>query len=173
MPRRGVGKKACASRRQLVQDPHQTMRAVLQRVSRAEVRVDGRVVGRIGRGLLVLVGIARGDTEEVGKLLAERIVNLRIFDDEQGRMNRSLLETGGGVLCVSQFTLYGDCRKGRRPSYDGAASPDAARSLYESFVGSLRGLGVTVETGEFRALMDVELVNDGPVTLLLDSEKVF
>lgn len=149
------------------------MRAVLQRVRRAEVRVEGRVVGRIGRGLLVLVGIARGDTEEVGKLLAERIVNLRIFDDEQGRMNRSLLETGGGVLCVSQFTLYGDCRKGRRPSYDGAASPDAALSLYENFVASLRALGVTVETGEFRAMMDVELVNDGPVTLLLDSEKIF
>jgi D-tyrosyl-tRNA(Tyr) deacylase len=149
------------------------MRAVLQRVSRAEVCVEGRVVGRIGRGLLVLVGIARGDTGEVGKLLAERIVNLRIFDDEQGRMNRSLLETGGGVLCVSQFTLYGDCRKGRRPSYDGAASPDAACSLYESFVASLRALGVTVETGEFRAMMDVELVNDGPVTLLLDSEKIF
>lgn len=149
------------------------MRVVVQRVSRAEVRVEGRVVGRIGRGLLVLVGIATGDTEEAGRALAEKIVNLRILDDDQGRMNRSLLEAGGGVLCVSQFTLYGDCRKGRRPSYDRAASPVVARSLYESFVASLRSLGVHVETGEFRAMMEVELVNDGPVTLLLDSEKLF
>jgi len=149
------------------------MRAVVQRVSRAEVRVEDRVVGAIGRGLLVLVGIAREDTPETGKVLAEKIANLRIFDDEQGRMNRSLLETGGATLCVSQFTLYGDCRKGRRPSYDRAASPEAARALYESFVESLRALGVQVETGEFRAMMDVELVNDGPVTLLLDSERVF
>ena len=149
------------------------MRAVVQRVSRAEVRVEGRVVGAIGRGLLVLVGIARDDTPETGKVLAEKIANLRIFDDEQGRMNCSLLEAGGGVLCVSQFTLYGDCRKGRRPSYDRAASPEAARALYESFVESLRALGVKVETGEFRAMMDVELVNDGPVTLLLDTERMF
>ena len=149
------------------------MRAVVQRVSRAEVRVESRVVGAIGRGLLVLVGIAREDTPETGKVLAEKIANLRIFDDEQGRMNRSLLEAGGGVLCVSQFTLYGDCRKGRRPSYDRAAPPETARALYESFVESLRALGVKVETGEFRAMMDVELVNDGPVTLLLDTEKFF
>jgi len=149
------------------------MRAVVQRVSRAEVRVEGRVVGAIGRGLLVLVGIAREDTAETGKVLAEKIAHLRVFDDEQGRMNRSLLETGGAALCVSQFTLYGDCRKGRRPSYDRAAPPEAAQTLYDSFVVSLRALGVQVETGEFRALMDVELVNDGPVTLLLDSEKVF
>ena len=149
------------------------MRAVVQRVSRAEVRVEGRVVGAIGRGLLVLVGIARDDTPETGKVLAEKVANLRIFDDEQGRMNRSLLEAGGGVLCVSQFTLYGDCRKGRRPSYDRAAPPEAARALYESFVESLRAQGVKVETGEFRAMMDVELVNDCPVTLLLDTERVF
>ena len=149
------------------------MRAVVQRVSRAEVRVEGRVVGAIGRGLLVLVGIAREDTAETGKALAEKIAHLRVFDDEQGRMNRSLLETGGAALCVSQFTLYGDCRKGRRPSYDRAAPPEAAQALYESFVVSLRALGVQVETGEFRALMDVELVNDGPVTLLLDSERIF
>lgn len=149
------------------------MRAVVQRVSRAEVRVDGRVVGRIGRGLLVLVGIATGDTREKGKALAEKIVNLRIFDDEQGKMNRSLLETRGAVLCVSQFTLYGDCRKGRRPSYDQAASPEAARSLYEAFLESLRSFGVTVEAGQFQAMMEVELVNDGPVTLLLDSERLF
>jgi D-tyrosyl-tRNA(Tyr) deacylase len=142
-------------------------------VSRAEVRVEGRVVGAIGRGLLVLVGIAREDTPETGKALAEKIAHLRVFDDDQGRMNRSLLEAGGAVLCVSQFTLYGDCRKGRRPSYDRAAPPAAAQTLYESFVASLGALGVPVETGEFRALMDVELVNDGPVTLLLDSERVF
>ena len=149
------------------------MRAVVQRVSRAEVRVEGRVVGAIGRGLLVLVGIAREDTPETGKALAEKIAHLRVFDDDQGRMNRSLLEAGGAVLCVSQFTLYGDCRKGRRPSYDRAAPAEAAQTLYESFLVALRALGVQVETGEFRALMDVELVNDGPVTLLLDSERVF
>jgi D-tyrosyl-tRNA(Tyr) deacylase len=149
------------------------MRAVLQRVSRAEVRVKGRVVGRIGRGLLVLVGIAAGDTEEAGKSLADKIVNLRVFDDAEGRMNCSLLDAHGEILCVSQFTLYGDCRKGRRPSYDRAASPEAALPLYEAFIAALRGLGVNVETGEFRAMMDVELVNDGPVTLLLDSEKLF
>jgi D-tyrosyl-tRNA(Tyr) deacylase len=149
------------------------MRAVVQRVSRAEVRVEGRLVGGIGRGLLVLLGVAREDTPDTGKVLAEKIANLRIFDDDQGRMNRSLLEAGGAVLCVSQFTLYGDCRKGRRPSYDRAAPPEAARELYESFVESLRALNVKVETGEFRAMMDVELVNDGPVTLLLDSDRVF
>jgi len=149
------------------------MRAVVQRVSRAEVRVDGEVVGRVERGLLILLGIASGDTAETGKVLAEKIANLRLFDDEQGRMNRSLLEAGGGALCVSQFTLYGDCRKGRRPSFDRAAPPETARALYENFVASLRALGVTVETGRFQAMMDVELVNDGPVTLLLDSEKVF
>jgi D-tyrosyl-tRNA(Tyr) deacylase len=149
------------------------MRAVVQRVSRAEVRVDGQVVGNVGPGLLVLVGIEKHDTPQAGQALAEKIANLRVFDDPQGRMNRSLLETGGGALCVSQFTLYGDCRKGRRPSYDRAAPPDVARSLYEAFVGSLRGLGVVVETGQFQARMDVELVNDGPVTLLLDSDKLF
>jgi D-tyrosyl-tRNA(Tyr) deacylase len=149
------------------------MRAVVQRVSRAEVRIGDRVVGRIGAGLVVLVGIAREDTPEAGQWLAEKIVNLRVFDDAEGRMNRSVVESGGGVLCVSQFTLYGDCRKGRRPSYDRAAAPEAAVTLYESFVASLRSLGVKVETGEFRAMMDVELINDGPVTLLLDSEKVF
>jgi len=149
------------------------MRAVVQRVSRAEVRVEGRVVGRIGPGLMVLVGIAREDTPEAGQWLAEKIVNLRVFDDAEGRMNRSLLEAGGAVLCVSQFTLYGDCRKGRRPSYDRAASPEAALPLYEAFLAALRAFGIAVKTGEFRAMMDVELVNDGPVTLLLDSEKVF
>ncbi len=157
------------------------MRAVVQRVKRAEVRVDGQVVGRIGPGLLVLVGIATGDTPESAQWLAEKTVNLRVFDDPQGRMNRSLLETGpevgGGILCVSQFTLYGDCRKGRRPSYDKAAAPETARRLYDLFLDLLRellrGTNVRVETGQFQAMMDVDLVNDGPVTLLLDSEKLF
>jgi len=149
------------------------MRAVVQRVSRAEVRVEDRIVGHIGPGLVVLVGIAREDTPHAGQWLAEKIVNLRVFDDPEGRMNRSLVEAGGAVLCVSQFTLFGDCRKGRRPSYDRAASPEAAQPLYEAFVSALRAFGIAVETGEFRAMMDVEIVNDGPVTLLLDSEKVF
>ncbi len=149
------------------------MRAVVQRVKKAEVRVDGGVVGRIGHGLVVLVGIGKGDTPDAAKALAEKIVSLRIFDDAQGRMNRSLLEAGGGLLCVSQFTLYGDCRKGRRPSYDRAAPPEDARVLYEAFVESLRALGASVETGQFQAMMEVELVNDGPVTLLLDTEKTF
>jgi D-tyrosyl-tRNA(Tyr) deacylase len=149
------------------------MRAVVQRVSRAEVRVEGRVVGRIAAGLVVLVGIGSEDSREAGEWLAEKIVHLRIFDDGHGKMNRSLLETSGAVLCISQFTLYGDCRKGRRPSYDRAAPPEAARSLYEFFVASLRAHGVRVETGEFRAMMEVELVNDGPVTLLLDSDRLF
>ena len=149
------------------------MRAVVQRVKRAEVRVDGEIVGRVGPGLLVLVGIERRDTREGGQSLAQKIANLRVFDDDQGRMNRSLLETSRAALCVSQFTLYGDCRKGRRPSYDRAAPPDEARPLYEAFVESLRGLGVSVETGRFQAMMEVELVNDGPVTLLLDSESEF
>ena len=157
------------------------MRAVLQRVKRAEVRVDSQIVGRIGPGLLILVGIATGDTPESAAWLAEKTVNLRIFGDPQGRMNKSLLETdpeaGSGILCVSQFTLYGDCRKGRRPSYDRAAAPETARSLYDLFLdrlrGLLRGTTVRVQAGQFQAMMDVELVNDGPVTLLLDSEKIF
>lgn len=153
------------------------MRAVVQRVVRAEVRVDGRSIGRIGRGLLVLVGIGSTDTRESAQSLAEKIVNLRVFDDESRRMNRSLVESGGSVLCVSQFTLYGDCRKGRRPSYDRAASPEVARPVYEAFVDSLRallrGLNAQVETGEFQAMMEVDSTNDGPVTLLLDSDKLF
>ncbi len=149
------------------------MRAVVQRVKRAEVRVAGEAVGRIGCGFLVLLGVGKDDTEAAGETLAEIIVNLRVFDDEQGRMNRSLQETGGQALCVSQFTLYGDCRKGRRPSYDHAAGPDRAELLYESFVASLRRRGIPTETGRFRAMMDVELVNDGPVTLVLDSDRQF
>jgi len=149
------------------------MRAVVQRVSRAEVRVEGRILGRIGAGLVVLVGVGREDTAEAGQWLADKIVSLRVFDDAEGKMNRSVREVGGAVLCVSQFTLYGDCRKGRRPSYDRAAPPDRAKALYDAFLESLRAAGVRVETGEFRAMMDLELVNDGPVTLLLDSEKLF
>ncbi|HXH51029.1 MAG TPA: D-aminoacyl-tRNA deacylase [Terriglobia bacterium] len=149
------------------------MRAVVQRVKRAEVRVEGKVIGRIGPGLLVLVGIAKRDTPETGKALAEKIVRLRIFDDHEGRMNLDVCEAGGGVLAVSEFTLYGDCRKGRRPSYTDAAAPDDALPLYHAFVQSLKDLGVKVETGEFRAMMDVDLVNDGPVTLLLDTDRTF
>lgn len=153
------------------------MRAVVQRVSRAEVRVDGKVIGSIGRGLLILVGFSVEDTPEIGRTLADKILGLRIFDNEIGRMDRSILESGGGVLVVSQFTLYGDCRKGRRPSYSRAASPKNARPLYEAFLTSLRGLlhghDVSLSAGQFQAIMDVESVNDGPVTLLLDSEKVF
>jgi D-aminoacyl-tRNA deacylase len=151
------------------------MRAVIQRVVRAEVRVGDEAVGKIHAGMLVLLGIAREDTLESGRYLAEKIVNLRLFDDGQGRMNRSLLDlgagSGAGILCVSQFTLYGDCRKGRRPSYDRAASPEAARPLYEAFLEELRVFGVRVESGRFQAMMEVELVNDGPITLLLDSDR--
>ena len=149
------------------------MRAVVQRVKRAEVRVDGDAIGSIGPGLLVLVGIGRTDGATDVQNLAEKIVNLRVFGDESGKMNRSLLETGGQVLCVSQFTLYGDCRKGRRPSYDQAAGPDTAQRLYDDFVKALRSFGIVVATGQFQAMMEVELVNDGPVTLLLDSAKLF
>ncbi len=149
------------------------MRAVVQRVNRAEVRVGGKAVGKIGHGMAILLAVGSGDTAETARGLAEKIANLRIFDNEAGRMDRSILEAGGGVLCVSQFTLYGDCRKGRRPSYDRAAPPGLAQPLYESFVASLRALGVTVETGQFQAMMEVELANDGPVTLLLDSDKLF
>lgn len=149
------------------------MRAVIQRVKRATVRVEDRVVGEIETGLLVLAGVAADDTSESGEWMAEKIVNLRVFDDAQGRMNRTLYEANGAILCVSQFTLLGDCRKGRRPSYDRAATPEAAKPIFDLLVGALRARGARVETGEFRAMMDVELVNDGPVTLLLDSEKVF
>jgi D-tyrosyl-tRNA(Tyr) deacylase len=135
--------------------------------------VEEQIVGRIGAGLVVLVGIGKSDTPASGDALAEKIANLRVFDDNQGKMNRSLLQTAGEVLCISQFTLFGDCRKGRRPSYDQAAPPDRALLIYESFVESLRGLGIRTETGRFRAMMEVELVNDGPVTLLLDTDRLF
>ena len=150
------------------------MRAVVQRVSRAEVRVEGEVVGRIGRGLCVLVGAGAGDGAEDVAYLADKVVNLRIFEDDEGKMNRSLLEVGGGLLAVSQFTLYGDVRKGRRPSFVDALEPVAAERLYEDFVAAARRAGVAeVATGRFRAMMEVDLVNWGPVTILLDSRKEF
>jgi len=147
------------------------VRAVIQRVTRASVTVDGRVAGEIGAGLLVLLGVSKTDNPESASYLAEKIANLRIFSDEAGKMNRSVLDTGGSALVVSQFTLYGDTRGGRRPSYIQAAPPEEASRLYQEFVGSMRSLGVRVETGVFQAHMRVELVNDGPVTILLDSEK--
>lgn len=149
------------------------MRAVVQRVLKAAVSVDGATAGKIGRGLAVLLGVGRGDTEKDAAYLAEKIMNLRVFDDDNGRMNISLLDIKGELLVVSQFTLYGDCRKGRRPGYDAAAGPGEARELYLSFVELCRGYGVRVETGVFQAMMQVELQNDGPVTLLLDSRKEF
>ena len=149
------------------------MRAVVQRVSESSVAVGPEVVGRIGRGLLVLLGVAKTDTEKECDYLAEKIVNLRIFEDEGGRLNRSLIEVGGEVLIVSQFTLLADCRKGRRPSFTDAAPPGDARKLYDYFAGAARSRGLKVATGIFQALMEVELVNIGPVTILLDSSKNF
>ena len=147
------------------------MRAVVQRVTSASVTVDGRVAGEIGAGLLVLLGVSRTDNPESATYLAEKIANLRIFSDEAGKMNLSLVDIGGAALVVSQFTLYGDTRGGRRPSFIQAAPPEEASRLYDEFVQSMRALGVAVETGVFQAHMQVELVNDGPVTILLDSEK--
>lgn len=149
------------------------MRAVVQRVSSARVTVEGRTTGEIQAGLAVLVGVGREDTLETAASMAEKIVNLRIFNDEQSKMNRSLMDIKGAVLAVSQFTLYGDARGQRRPSFIQAAAPDKGKELYEEFVRALRGLGVRVETGVFQTHMSVELVNDGPVTILLDSEKKF
>jgi D-tyrosyl-tRNA(Tyr) deacylase len=149
------------------------MRAVLQRVSRARVTVKGEMAGEINAGLVILLGIARGDTSAVAVALAEKAANLRIFEDESEKMNRSLLDVRGSVLVVSQFTLYGDARGGRRPSFISAAPPELAKSLYEEFCEALRGLGVNVATGIFQAMMSVELVNEGPVTILLDSDKTF
>jgi D-tyrosyl-tRNA(Tyr) deacylase len=145
------------------------MRAVVQRVSESSVAVGPGVVGRIGRGLLVLLGVATTDTEKESDYLSAKIVNLRIFEDEGGRLNRSLIEVGGEMLVVSQFTLLGDCRKGRRPSFTEAAGPELATRLYEHFVRQTAKLGIPVQTGRFQALMAVSLVNDGPVTLIIDS----
>lgn len=149
------------------------MRACVQRVSQASVTVDGQVVGRIGRGLLVLLGVTVDDESKDASYLAEKITTLRIFNDDDGKMNRSLLDTGGQMLVVSQFTLLGDCRKGRRPSFIQAAGPEIAQRLYELFVAQVQSVGVLVQTGRFQAQMDVALVNDGPVTILLDSRKGF
>jgi len=149
------------------------MRAVLQRVTSARVLVGGNVTGEIGPGLAVLVAVGRNDTAATAASIAEKIVNLRIFGDEQGKMNRSLLDAGGAVLAVSQFTLYGDARGQRRPSFIHAAPPEQGKALYEEFVRALQELGVRVATGVFQTHMTVEIVNDGPVTILLDSEKLF
>ena len=149
------------------------MRAVVQKVSRASVTAAGQVTGVIDCGFLVLLGVAEDDDQDDVIYLAQKIVGLRIFEDEQGKMNRQLSEVGGRVLVVSQFTLLGDCRKGRRPSFVRAARPEKAEELYRSFVAEVRGQGISVETGRFQEHMQVELVNDGPVTLLLDSRKEF
>ncbi len=149
------------------------MRAVVQRVSRARVEVEGRMTGEIGEGLLVLVGVAKTDAEADAAQLAEKIAGLRLFNDDNGKMNRSVEEVGGAVLVVSQFTLHGDCRKGRRPSFDRAAPAAQAQTLYEKFLHVLRHRGLQVETGVFQAMMEVELVNAGPVTLLVDTDRSF
>ena len=145
------------------------MRAVVQRVKQSTVTTDNKIVGQIGSGLLVLLGVAKGDTAKDADYLANKIINLRIFEDEDRKMNRSLLETGGELLAVSQFTLLADCRKGRRPSFIEAAEPDKATDLYEKFVNMVRAKGVRVQTGRFRAMMEVALVNDGPVTVIIES----
>ena len=149
------------------------MRAVVQRVSQASVTVDGKVVGQIAAGLCALVGVAQGDTEDDAAWLAQKIVELRIFEDEQGKMNKSLLESGGQLLAISQFTLLGDARGGRRPGFSGAALPEVAQPLYARFCALCRARGVMVAEGIFRATMTVRIVNEGPVTLLLDSRKLF
>jgi D-tyrosyl-tRNA(Tyr) deacylase len=147
------------------------MRAVIQRVKSAEVRVDGRVTGKIGKGLLILLGVGKGDEESDLSFLTSKIPELRIFEDDSGKFNLSLKEIGGEMLIVSQFTLYSDCRKGRRPSFTDAEDPTIAKSLYEQFISKLRGQGISVQTGEFQAKMEVHLINDGPVTILLDSRQ--
>jgi D-tyrosyl-tRNA(Tyr) deacylase len=145
------------------------MRAVVQRVKQSKVTTDNKVVGQIGSGLLVLLGVAKGDSAKDADYLANKIINLRIFEDENRKMNRSLLETGGELLAVSQFTLLADCRKGRRPSFIEAAEPEKATDLYEKFVNMVRAKGVAVQTGRFRAMMEVALINDGPVTIIIES----
>ena len=149
------------------------MRAVVQRVSRAKVTVKEWTSGEIGLGLLVLMGVGHGDTEADATYLADKIAGLRVFEDEDGKMNLSVVDVGGSVLAVSQFTLYGDARRGKRPSFDGAAPPEQARRLYEFFVERVRALGLCCETGRFQEMMQVELVNEGPVTILVDSAKSF
>jgi D-tyrosyl-tRNA(Tyr) deacylase len=149
------------------------MRAVIQRVLAARVVIGGKEHCRIGPGILVLLGVEKDDTDEDAQVMARRIVELRIFEDDAGKMNRSIAEIGGHILAVSQFTLLGDCRRGRRPSFDPAAPPDVARTLYERFVKEVDALGIPIATGVFQAMMDVELTNQGPVTFILDSRKRF
>ena len=149
------------------------MRAVVQRVSRASVKVGGELAGEIGKGLLVLLGVAREDSEADADYLAEKVAGLRIFEDDAGKMNLNVMDAGGEVLAVSQFTLLGDVRRGKRPSFDAAARPEGAKELYEYFVERVRGLGLRCETGRFQEMMEVELVNTGPVTILFDSKKAF
>ena len=145
----------------------------MQRVSRAQVRVAGQIVGEIGKGILLLLGVGKGDRQAQADSLLEKVVNLRIFEDEGGKMNLSLLDTGGSLMVISQFTLYADCRKGRRPSFTDAGSPEEAKILYEYFISQAKSRGIVVASGIFQALMEVELVNFGPVTILLDSSKDF
>jgi len=149
------------------------MRAVVQRVSRASVKVDGKLTGEIAQGLLVLLGVAQEDSEADADYLADKVVGLRIFEDDTGNMNLGVADVGGAVLAVSQFTLFGDVRRGKRPSFDAAARPERAKALYECFVERIRASGLRCETGRFQEMMDVELVNSGPVTILLDSKKTF
>jgi D-tyrosyl-tRNA(Tyr) deacylase len=149
------------------------MRAAIQRVKEAMVEVEGEVVGRIGGGILLFLGIRKDDTQDDIKYLVEKVVGLRIFEDDAGKMNLSIADVEGEILVVPQFTLYADCRKGRRPSFDEAASPDIAERLYSLFVEEVKKRGVNVQTGRFRAIMDIHLVNSGPVTILLDSRKIF
>lgn len=149
------------------------MRAVVQRVSRGRVTVDGRTAGQIGNGVVVLVGVGREDTAESARYLADKIAHLRIFEDAGGKMNRSLIDTGGAALVISQFTLYGDVRRGRRPAFDQAAAPETAIQLYHTLIEELRAHGIRVESGVFQAHMTVELANEGPVTILLDSQRAF
>jgi len=149
------------------------MRAVVQRVGRCRVTVEGQVAGEIGRGLLVLLAVGKADNEAAADYLAEKILGLRIFEDDTGKMNLSVQDSRGEMLLVSQFTLYGDVRRGKRPSFDAAARPEEAKRLYQYFVEQIRAAGLRCETGQFQAMMDVELVNEGPVTILLDSDKLF
>ncbi len=149
------------------------MRAVVQRVTEASVTVDGRTVGRMGSGLLVLLGVSKTDNETSADYMVEKLLGLRVFPDAEGKMNLNVREAGGAVLVVSQFTLYGDVRRGKRPSFDDAARPEQAKALYEYFVAKIREQSIECSTGEFQAMMKVSLVNDGPVTILIDSEKTF
>ena len=167
VPAHRIGRLECEGRRQIL------MRAVVQRVSRARVLVDGEAKGEIGHGLAVLVAVGREDTAATAASMAEKIANLRIFDDEQGKMNLSLAATGGAILAVSQFTLYGDARGQRRPSFMQAAPPEQGKAVFDEFVNALKKLGIRTETGAFQAHMELELVNQGPVTILLDSDKLF